>query len=45
MRYETSVNQQPLEDFKDLVIGGFGLKQGFKEALDGDKLVVIQGIS
>ena len=44
MRYETSVNQ-PLEEFKDPVIGGFGLKQGFKESLDGDKLVVTQGIS
>ena len=44
MRYETSVNQ-PLEEFKDPVIGGFGLNQGFKEALDGDKLVVTRGIS
>ena len=44
MRYETSVNQ-PLEEFKDPVIGGFGLNQGFKEALDDDKLAVTQGNS
>ena len=44
MRYETSINQ-PLEEFEHLVIGGVGLNQGFKEALDGDKLVVTRGIS
>ena len=44
MRYETLVNQRP-EELKDPVIGGFALKQGFKEALDGDQLVVTQGIS
>ena len=44
MRYETSVNQ-PLEEFKDPVIGGFGLNQGFKEALDCDLLAVTQGNS
>ena len=43
-RYETSSNQ-PLEEYNDLVIGGYGSKQGFKEACDGDKLVVINGIS
>ena len=44
MRYETSINQ-PLEEFEHLVIGGFGLNQGIKKALDGDKLAVPQGNS
>ena len=44
MRYETSINQ-PLEEFEHLVIGGFGLNQGFKEALDCDLLAVTQGNS
>ena len=44
MRYETSINQ-PLEDFEHLVIGGVGLNQGIKKALDGDKLAVTQGNS
>ena len=43
-RYETSSNQ-PLKEYKDIEIGGFGLKQGFKEALDGDKLVLTKRIS
>ena len=43
-RYETSIDQ-PLEEYKDLVIGEFGSKQGFKEAMNGDKMVVTKGIS
>ena len=39
------MSNQPLEEYEDLVIGGYGSKQGFKEACDGDKLVVIKGIS
>ena len=42
--YETLINQ-PLEEYKDLAIGGFVSKQGFKEAIDGDNLVLTKRIS